>query len=223
MQNKKFIGEVWLMWREMHGFATYRLFSMSVWIAAFGLIPSIITAIYSENVIIRPTMIGLSCAFVVLLLVSLFKAASKVWQRDTKKLSLIENQAHNPSEFINVRFSNLCLCRNKQIRVDLEWFNGTVFEMHLMSVMGNGKINDNELPHISQEVKRPCSAGKKVICSVWFSDKEIAEWLNNRAAQGKPVNLLVNLSWRISISEINYAFSKSGPQEPMGIIISQEQ
>lgn len=196
---KKFKHEVWVMWRNEHGITRRRLLNISDWIAVVGLIPLIVTAIYNEGYIgaILSLLAG-GCAIV--LLVSFFRATSLVWQRDTTKLQLIDYQSYNPSEFVKAELVELSIHNNNEIRMDIKWFNGTVFTLHITSVEGHAKIEEIELNHISKLVEQDCYAGKTETTQIWFSGKEqLLSRLNSRIGDGKPIEVMPILNWSLSL------------------------
>lgn len=221
MIRKGYFREVWEMWRQLHGFNRRRIYSFTVWFSVLGILPTIVTAILWGGSV-RYTMIGISVFFTVFLLISFFRASESVWKRDTTKLGLIEYERQNISQFLHPRFLQLYLCGNNEIRLDVEWFNGSVFEVQFESVNGNAKLKDIELNHISSNVNLTCYAGQNLTCTLYFPEKDEAiEELQKCISEVKPVNVFTNLNWQIKVPEIDYSFKQQGPRDIVSIVPKQ--
>jgi len=87
MFKKRFLPEVWMMWRKSYNFHPHILLTVGIWLDFAGFISLLIAAILSKAD--RILFISLDGICLIILVLSFFKAAYDVWERDTSKLSLI--------------------------------------------------------------------------------------------------------------------------------------
>lgn len=197
--QRRFFREVWMMWRNRHGVSKNRLLSLGDWLAAFGLIPFIMAAIYNEGRFARPILVSLAGVSFIVLVISFFRAARDVWVKDTTKIPLINEQKNNISRYLTSRFSYLYLRNNRQADIEIEWFNGTVFSLEFGATTGIVKVNDLECKIISIE-KRSCSPGEKWNYVVTLPlDNDILQIIRESISQIKPIKLYTVFNTEVNV------------------------
>jgi hypothetical protein len=197
--QKKFFREVLVMWQNRHGLSTNRLLNLGDWLAAFGLIPFIIAAIYNEGKFARPILISLGVICFIVLVASFFRATCDVWRKDTTKLSLINEQKNNIHRFLSSRFTHFYFRNNRQLDIEVEWFNGTVFSLEFGTTSGMVKVNGFECKITSVE-KATCSPGERCSYRVTLpQDSDILQTVRDAISQIKTIKLYVLLNTDVKV------------------------
>lgn len=179
------------MWKDRHGLSKNRLLSIGDWLAAFGLIPFIIAAIYNEGRFARPLLASVAGICFIVVIASLYRATTDVWNRDTTKLSQINEHKSDMNRFLSSRFSNLYLRNDQQVDIEVEWFNQTLFDL-LFESAHDGTIKINELERkVTSNDKRSCSPSRVCSYTITLTDKDIVELIRDSISKTKPVKLFL--------------------------------
>lgn len=115
----------------------------------------------------------------------------EIYKRDTTKLSIINEQKKGLNRFIYSRFSHLYLRNNQQVDIEVEWFNGTLFELDFESVR-EGTVKINELQRKVESLdKRSCQHSSHCSYIITTSDKDIVDSIGDAITKNKPIKLLL--------------------------------
>jgi hypothetical protein len=96
------------------------------------------------------------------------------------KLSLIKEEKNNTNRYVLSRFSHLYLRNARQVELEVEWFNGTLFEIEFGITSGVVKINNLECK-VSSVEKRTCSHSSFCNYTVSIPDSEIVQIIQDSA------------------------------------------
>jgi hypothetical protein len=122
------------------------------------------------------------------------------YKRDTTKLSIIKEQKNNVNKYVYCRFSHLYLRGNQQIDVEVEWFNGTLFELAFESVHDGIIRIDNIQRNVESNNKRSCQHSNFCNYTITTSDSIQLQLVRDSVFKNKPVNLFLVFSAETTVT-----------------------
>lgn len=178
-----------MMWKNNSNFHLHTLLTIGVWLDIFGLIGFTAGAFISPDQ--RLLFILLDVILLFLLVISVFKASMDVYHRDTTKLAIINDQKNDLNRYIYSRFLHLYLRNNQQVDIEIEWFNGTLFELSF-ELAREGVVRVNELQRKIESLdKRTCQHSSYCSYIITLTDREIIDSVRGAISSNKPVRLFL--------------------------------
>lgn len=140
-----------------------------------------------------------------------------VYKRDTTRLPLIVEEKNNTNRYLLSRFAHLYLRNAREVELEIEWFNGTLFEVEFGITSGIVKIGNLECK-VSSVDKRSCNHGSFCNYTVSIPDNDILQIIRDSISysQTKPVDLFVVLN-----TEAKVTYEYDGKPESTRAILVQ--
>ena len=208
------------MWRKTHGLTSRNFWNLATWSSILGFISTVVALIcIGKWGWERYVSLGACIVFFSVFVASLFKSAYEVWQKDTPKLDLIEEQRRDVSQFLHPNISRLFVHASKEIGVDIDWSNNTVFRVEFISASGTATMDGVALGQIVPFVQiQNCDPSRHCTCTLYVKvGQEQIDQVNLLRSQRKAVDWQMNITWNIAVSEIGYKGRLQGP--PGGLVV----
>lgn len=127
-------------------------------------------------------------------------ANQELYKKDTTKLPIISEQKINLNRYIYSRFSHLYLRNNQQIDIEIEWFNGTLFELSFDSAREGVIKIDGLQRKIGSNDKRQCQHSNFAPYTITVDDKEIVDLVRSAVLNSKLVKLVLVFTSDVNVT-----------------------
>ena len=219
--SRYFIREVGAMWLKTHGLTTRNFWNLATWGSVLGFIATVVALIWIDGWGRERYLSLAACVvFFIIFVASILKSAYDVWQRDTVKLDLIEEQKRNPSQFLYPRLSRVAPNNSNEVVISVQWFNGTVFTIEFQTASGSAMMNGMELGQLVPFVgKQRCDAGRSCTCNLYLKpDADHIKTLNQFRSERKALDWSMNLEWAVLVVDTNMSTTVQGPSDNKRIV-----